>query len=239
LQVRVRTLPVDEGAEAFYAQDQGFFSEPMGARTDVGTMPTGPGIVAAVAAGDIEIGFANLFAFVQAFARGASIRVLAPGQLFRVEDSKSFALVVRADSPYRAAKDLNGKTIGANAPVSLVAIGARLWIDRNGGDSSAIKIVQVPFGSESQALESGAVDAVSSIFTNLAGLKNTRVLGYPTDAIGPPFIGSGWYARAAWIDANRDAARRYAHALLEAARWGNSHQADSGRILMKYLHLAR
>jgi hypothetical protein len=32
-------------------------------------------------------------------ARGSPVRVLAASQLFRVEDSKSFALVVRADSP--------------------------------------------------------------------------------------------------------------------------------------------
>jgi NitT/TauT family transport system substrate-binding protein len=231
-QVRIRTLPIDEGGQAFYAQERGSF-----AGADVGTMPTGPGIVAAVASGEIDIGFANLFAFVQAFARGAPIRILAPGQLFRVEDSKSFVLAVRRDSPYRTAKDLNGKTIGANAPVSIVAIGARAWIDRNGGDSSTITVVQVPFGSEERALADGRVDAVSTTFTLLADAKNARILGNPTDAIGPPFIGSAWYARAPWIDAHRDAARGYARALSDAARWANANPSDSGRILMKYLRL--
>lgn len=107
--VRVRTLAIEEGAQAFYAQEQGFFSQ-LGA--DIGMMPSGQAVVAAVASGEIDLGFGNLFAFCQAFARGSPIRVLAAGQLFRIEDSKSFALVVRADSPYHVAKDLNGKKVG-------------------------------------------------------------------------------------------------------------------------------
>jgi NitT/TauT family transport system substrate-binding protein len=233
--VRVRTLPIEEGAQAFYAQEQGFFSQ-LGA--DVGTMPGGgPAVVAAVASGEIDLGFGNLFAFAQGFARGSPIRVLAAGQLFRVEDSKSFALVVRADSPYRVAKDLNGKKVGANARVAIVGVGARAWIDRNGGDSSTVQLVEVPFGTVEQALETGRADAVSTTFSDLAAVKNIRVLGYPTDAIGPPFIGSGWYAHTAWISANRDLARRYAQALMKAGQWANTHQDDSSQILTKYLHL--
>jgi len=233
--VRVRTLPIEEGAQAFYAQEQGFFSQ-LGA--DIGTMlGGGPAVVAAVASGEIDLGFGNLVAFVQAFARGSPIRVLAPGQLFRVEDSKSFALVVRADSPYRVAKDLNGKKVGANARVAMVGVGALAWIDRNGGDSSTVQLVEVPFGTVEKALETGRADAVSTTFSDLAAVKNIRVLGSPTDAIGPPFIGSAWYARTAWISANRELARRYAQALMKAGQWANTHQDDSGQILTKYLHL--
>jgi NitT/TauT family transport system substrate-binding protein len=234
--VRVRTLPIEEGAQVFYAQEHGFFPQ---IRVDVGTLPNAAAVVAAVASGEIELGFGNLFAFAQAFARGLPVRVLAAGQLFRVEDSKSFVLVVRADSPYQAAKDLNGKKIGAASPVSIVGVGARAWIDRNGGDSSTVQVVQVPFGTVEQAFETGRADAVSATLSDLAAVKNInlRVMGYPTDAIGPPFIGSGWYVHTAWISANRDLARRCAQALIEAAQWANAHQDESGQILTKYLGL--
>jgi NitT/TauT family transport system substrate-binding protein len=233
--VRVRTLPIEEGAQAFYAQEQGFFSD---VDVDLGTLPGGgPAVVAAVASGEIELGFGNLFACVEAFARGGPVRVLAAGQLFRVEDSKSFALVVRADSPYQVAKDLNGKKIGAQARAAIVGVGARAWIDRNGGDSSTIQQVEVPFGTVEKALDTGRADAVSTTFSDLAAVKNIRVLGYTTDALGPPFIGSAWYAHTGWISANRDVARRCRQALMEAARWANAHHDDSGPILTKYLRL--
>jgi len=234
--LRVGTLPIEEGAQVYSAQERGFFPQ---LRLDVRHLPHGAAVVAAVASGEIQLGFCNLFAFAQAFARGSPVRVLAAGQLFRVEASKSFALVVRADAPYQAAKDLNGKKIGAASPVSIVGIGPKAWIDRNGGDSSTVEVVQVPFGTVEQALETGRVDAVSATLSDLAAVKkiDIRVLGYPTDAIGPPFIGSAWYAHTAWISANRDLARRCAQALVEAAKWANAHQDDSGEILMKYLRL--
>src|SRR6478672_4057037 len=48
--VRVRTLPIEEGAQAFYAQEQGFFSQ---VEVDLGTLPGGgPAVVAAVASGE-------------------------------------------------------------------------------------------------------------------------------------------------------------------------------------------
>jgi NitT/TauT family transport system substrate-binding protein len=232
--VRVRTLPIEEGAQAFYAQEQGFFPE---IGVDLGTLPSGPAVVAAVASGEIELGFGNLFACLEAFARGAPVRVVAAGQLFRVEDSKSFAVVVRADSPYQVAQDLNGKRVGANARVAIVGVGARAWIDRNGGNSSTIEQVQVPFGDVQKALESGRADAVSTTFSDLAAVKNIRVLGYTTDAIGPPFIGSAWYAHRDWISANRQLARKYAQALMHAGQWANGHHDDSGHILTRYLGL--
>jgi NitT/TauT family transport system substrate-binding protein len=234
--LRVGTLPIEEGAQVYYAQERGFLPQ---LRLDVRHLPHGAAVVAAVAAGEIQLGFCNLFAFAQAFARGSPVRVLAAGQLFRVEDSKSFALVVRADAPYHAAKDLNGKKIGAASPVSIVGIGPKAWIDRNGGDSSTVEVVQVPFGTVEQALETGRVDAVSATLSDLAAVKNIeiRVLGYPTDAIGPPFIGSAWYAHTAWISANRELARRCAQTLIQAAQWANAHQDESGQLLTKYLGL--
>lgn len=235
--VHVGTLAIDEGAQVFYAQDQRFFSR-AGIEADIRAMPTGPGIVAAAASGDIDVGFANLFAFAEAFARGAPVRVIAPGQLFTA-GRQSIALVVRADSPIHVAKDLNGKKIGVRAAVSLVGVGARAWIDRHGGDSTTIQLVPVPGELHAQALEQGQVDALSASLTDIPVAKNgsKRIIGYPTEAIAPRFIGSGWYARTSWIEKNRDLTHRYAHAIMQASHWANAHQRLSGPILMKYTHL--
>ena len=192
-------------------------------------MPAGPGIVAAVASGDIDLGFANLFAFAQSFAqsfaRGSPIRVLAAGQLFRVEDSKSFALVVLADSPYRIAKDLNGKKIGVNAPVSIVGVGAEAWIDRNGGDSSTVQLVQVPFGSVGQALEAGRADAVSTTFSAIRPRRSDRRSSGRDGTCARP----GSTPIAIWRGGMRAHSWR--------PRDGRTHQNNTGQILMKYLHL--
>ncbi len=235
--VRVGTLAIDEGAQVFYAKDQQFFSR-AGIDVDIRPMPNGPGIAAAAAAGDIDVGFSNLFALAVAFARGAQLRLIAPGQLF-FAGGQSLSIIVRTDSPYHTGKDLNGKKIGVRAFDSLVGVGARAWIDQHGGDSKTIQLVQLPGELHAQALEQGQVDAVSASLTDVPVPKNgtKRIIGYPTDAIAPRFIGSGWYARVDWIEAHRDVARRYAEAIVQAGQWANAHQTESGPILMKYTHL--
>jgi NitT/TauT family transport system substrate-binding protein len=235
--VVVGTLPIEDGAQAFYAKDQQFFSR-AGIDVDIRAMANGPDIAAAAAAGDIDVGFSNLFALAAAFTRGAQLRLIAPGQLFDTR-SQSLAIIVLMDAPYRTGKDLNGKRIGVRVPHSLVGVGAKAWVDQNGGDSNTIQLVPLPGERHAEALEQGEVDAVSTSLTDVpvpqSGTK--RIIGYPTEAIASRFIGAGWYARTHWIDANRDIARRYAEAIVQAGQWANAHQIESGLILMKYTHL--
>src|SRR5438045_401703 len=74
----------------------------------------------------------------------------------------------------------------------------------------------------------------STTFSDLAAVRNIRVLGYTTDAIGPPSIGSAWYAHRDWISANGDVARKCVQALTAAGRWANAHQDASGEVLTRY-----
>ena len=236
--VLVGTLPIDDGAQVFYAKDQQFFSR-AGIDVDVRAMANGPEIVAAAAAGDIDVGFSNLFALAAAFTRGAQLRLIAPGQLFSAL-AQSLAIIVLADAPYRTGKDLNGKKIGVRVPHSLVGVGAKAWVDQYGGDSNTIQLVSLPGERHAEALEQGEVDAVSTSLTDVPVPENgtKRIIGYPTHAIAPGFIGAGWYARTDWIEAHRDVACRYAEAIVQAGRWANAHQTESGQILMKYTHLS-
>ncbi|HET9001646.1 MAG TPA: ABC transporter substrate-binding protein [bacterium] len=237
MSVRVGTLAIDDGAQVFYAKDRQFFSR-TGIDVDIRPMPNGPEIAAAAAVGDIDVGFSNLFALAAAFTRGAQLRLIAPGQLFYAGE-QSLAIIVRTDSPYRTGKDLDGKKIGVRVSNSLVGVGAKAWVDQHGGDSNTIQLVHLPGERHAEALEQGEVDAVSTSLTDVPVPKRgtKRIIGYPTDAIAPRFIGAGWYARADWIEAHRDVARRYAEAIVRAGQWANAHPTESGQILMKYTHL--
>jgi hypothetical protein len=151
MSVRVGTLAIDDGAQVFYAKDQQFFSR-AGIDVDIRPMPNGPEIAAAAAAGDIDVGFSNLFALAAAFTRGAQLRLIAPGQLFSA-GRQSLAIIVRMDSPYRTGKDLNGKKIGVRVANSLVGVGAKAWVDQHGGDSNTIQLVHLPGERHAEALE--------------------------------------------------------------------------------------
>ena len=63
------------------------------------------------------------------------------------------------ESAIKTGADLNGKTFGVSALNDYFSLAARAWIDARGGDSSTIKLVEVPLSQSSGAVESGHIDA--------------------------------------------------------------------------------
>ncbi len=238
--VSVGTIPIDNGAEVFYAQDQGFFSR-AGLDVDISPMSNGGAIVAAVASGALDIGFTNLFSFVTAYSKGIPVTLIAPASLY-LSTSPAQALLVRKDSPIKSGKDLNAKTVACDGVKGITQITASAWIDQHGGDSSTVKWVEVPLAVMPAALAASRVDAVSGVLSDdpTAGTPQgaDRVLGYPYDAIGSRFLASGFITTKAWAAAHPDVVKRFSAAILETARWANAHQALSGQTLMKVAKLS-
>lgn len=238
--VHVATIPIDNGAEAYYAQDQGMFAK-SGLVVDIRSMNSGPAIVAAVASGGVDIGFSNLFSVITAFSKGIPIVAIAPAALYDA-NSPAQALLVRKDAPYKSGKDLNGATIAVNGVRGITQITAAAWIDKSGGNASTVKWIEMPDPLMSQALEDRRIDAASAAMSDNPGAgtpaSSLRILGYPYEAISRSFLASCWFSSKAWADANPDTARAFARAIGEAGRWANANRNASGPILAKYAKLA-
>ena len=237
--ISVATIPIDNGAEVFYAQDRGFFAK-AGLSVDIRTLSNGSAIVAAVASNSIDIGFSNLFPVVTAFSKGIPVVAIAPAALY---DSASPAdvLLVRKDSMIHTGKDLNGKTIAVNGVKAVAQITAAAWIDEHGGDSSTVKWLEMPDLLMSDALTDRRIDAANAAMSDnpYAGTAQSevRILGYPFDVIGKHFLASVWFASKAWADAHPSLVAKFSDAIVQSGRWANANQTDSARILAKYLKL--
>lgn len=145
------------------------------------------------------------------------------------------ALLVPSDSTVQQARDLNGKTIGAAALNGLGETSPRMWIDNNGGDSSSVKFVEVPFPTMPAALEAHRVDAVFITEPFLTTAQRTaRVLTYPWDSIAKHFLVGAWIATAQWAEEHAEVVTRFAGAIHDAAVWANKNPGPSGTILAKY-----
>src|SRR5271167_1488535 len=106
--IRVATSPNDSGAEAFYAQDMGFFKK---AGLDVEVIAIGNAslIHSGVLSGSIDIGSTSMPPAALAHERGLPYVLIAPGAVYSSKTPTS-ALVVAKNSPIKTASDLNGKT---------------------------------------------------------------------------------------------------------------------------------
>lgn len=233
----VMTLPIDQGAQAFYAQDLGMFKR-AGLDVQVSITKFGSEVASAVAGGSIAIGQSNIMSLALAHERGLPFALIAGAGLYSSAKPTSYMLVLKS-SPLRTAKDLSGKTVAVNGLKSVTQISVQNWTDKNGGDSTQIKFVEMPFTEMEPALVSGRIDAALMAdpdATTAVAAGHTRVFSIPFTSIGNDWLIGGWFAKTDWIAANADTARKFAAVMRDSARWANDpkNYPQSAAILEKY-----
>jgi NitT/TauT family transport system substrate-binding protein len=237
MKVRVTTVPIDQGAQIYYAADLGIFAK-HGLDAEVQSLTNGNDVISAIAGGAIEIGNSNVMTAASAHTRGLPIQLFAEAGLYSSEVPTSYILVPTG-SPVKTAKDLNGKTFAVNGLKSITQISVQNWIDANGGDAKTVKFVDMPFAAMEAVLASDHVDAAllpEPVATFDLGKGHTRILAQAFDAIAHRFAIGGWVAKSDWIAANPPAVRAFNEAMRETARWANDpkNHESSAAMLLKY-----
>ncbi|HEV8021929.1 MAG TPA: ABC transporter substrate-binding protein [Candidatus Lustribacter sp.] len=236
--LRIGVSPIEPAAEVYYAKDMGFFAK-AGLDVEIQSMQGSSLIVAAIVGNTIDIGFDTLDTLAAQHLKGIPLVIIAPTHDYVSPATiRTQALVVTANSPIQQAKDLNGKTIAVSTLHSLADLGARVWIDQNGGDSTTVKFTEIPFPAIPGALDAGRVDAawVVEPFVTVAR-KNDRVLFYGFDGIAKHFIVGAWVATQQWANDHADAVRRFAAVIHDTAVWANKNPQLSADILAKYVKI--
>jgi len=230
--LRIATIPIDVGAEVFYARDAGFFKK-AGIDAQIQPITNGGAIAAAVASGAIDVGFSNLVSIATAFKRGVPITIIAPAGLYSTKTPSSVCVVAQ-NSPIKSAKDLTGKVFATNGLKNIAEFGPRAWIDKNGGDSSTVSFIEMPFPAMSAALAQGHIAAALLAEPSATEFKSsTRVLSKCFDGIAPNFMISAYIATTKWANAHPDLVRKFQQAIRETAAWANKNHDKTAEMLAK------
>jgi NitT/TauT family transport system substrate-binding protein len=235
--LNIATTPTDIGSEVFYAEERGFFKA-AGIDAQVQVISNGAAITAAVSSGAVDVAQSNVVSLASAHQNGIDVAIIAAaGQYARKEPTS--ALVVAKDSPYRHAKDLNGKIIAGNGLKNITQVGAFAWLDKNGGDWTSVRFIELPFPNMAGALETGRIDAAVIAEPELSATlaRGDRIIGDCYDAIAPNFLIGAWFTTGAWAKAHPDLVKRFQRAMSDAAAWANRNQAASGDLLTKYTQI--
>jgi NitT/TauT family transport system substrate-binding protein len=147
-------------------------------------------------------------------------------------------LVVAKDSTLQSAASFNGKTIAVTGLADLTYYGTKAWLDRNGGDTSTIKWVELSFPEMAAAVAQHRVDGamIAEPFLE-ASRPQVRFVAPVDDAIAPRFMSTGWIATNDWIKAHPAEAAKFADVLLKTAQWANTHRKESAQILLKHTRI--
>jgi NitT/TauT family transport system substrate-binding protein len=237
--LRLSSSPVDDVMPVLYAQQNGAFRK-AGLDVQLTRASSGSAIAAAVLGGAVDIGKSGVASILSAHVKGVPLVFIAPASVYDT-NSPDGALLVSTASPFRAAKDMNGKIVAVPALNDLNTVATRAWIDRNGGDSASIKFVEIPAAAQAAALESGRIDAAALVNPYLAGQLaggKARMLGKFYDAIAESFMLSGWFTTRDFIDKNRDAVVKFVRIVAITGTYTNAHKSETAPLLAAWSSIA-
>jgi len=194
---------------------------------DKGT--SGSAVSAGVVGGSYQIGKSSVAGLITAHAKGVPFVFVAAAGLYE-SSAPVTALMVRADAPIKTGADLNGKTVAVSAIGDLYTLTVKGWVDQHGGDSTTLKLTEIPLSAVPAALASGRIDAgcleEPEVSEALAGGKS-RVLGRLFDSIAPRFMYTGWFSTLDWATKNRALLDTFRATLKTATNYTNAHKADT------------
>jgi NitT/TauT family transport system substrate-binding protein len=232
--MKIGTPGQQGNAGVYYAQDMGYFKR-VGLDANITTLSKGSGaaVVAAVTGGTLDCGEADLVSFAAAHSHGIKISLLAPSAW--TDTAPTQGIIVAKASPIRGGHDFNGKTVGVPSLEGISRISMNAWLEANGGDLAAVKFVEIPTGSATQAVARGTIDAAVLTEPTLSNaLSDCRIVAAPLDVVAKQFIETAWFGSDDWIAKNPQLALKFALAMRDAQRWANANPALASGIYMKY-----
>jgi taurine transport system substrate-binding protein len=216
----------------------GDFEKATGAKIDFRRFNSGAEIFAAIASGDVQVGYVGSSPFAAATSRGLDVKAFYLASISGVDE----ALVVRNGSGINSLADLKGKKLAA-APVStdhyqLLALIKSLGLTEKDVQVFAVPQPEIVAGYNRGDLDGGFV--WDPALTELK--KNGKVIATSKDVAdkGAPTF-SAWVATAAFAKENPSFLKAYAGVIdkyqtsfaNDKAAWGPD--SDNAKVLAKLL----
>lgn len=233
--IKAAGLAEDSATTVLYGIQSGLFGR-YNLAVEMQSLQNGPATMSGVAGNTFQIGKSSTPPLVAAHNRGLPFVIVAPAGLY-TSKAPIAAVMVGIDSPIKKASDLNGKTIATGALNDIHSLATQAWLDKNGGDSTTVKFVEIPLPEIAVAIATGRVEAGSAnepVLSAALGGGKVRVLGRNFDAIAPLFMYTAWFTTAQYATANPDVVRRFAQALKVAAEYVNAHNAQTADLIAKF-----
>jgi NitT/TauT family transport system substrate-binding protein len=230
--VRIGASPIDSTSEAPYGAEQGIFAD-NGITPKITMISGGSTIMAAMLAGDLDVGLANPLSIASAVAHSVPVQMIAPGALYSKKDAVPNLIVSKA-SGISSPKDLTGGTIAVITLGDFTQMSLFVWLESNGVARNSVRYLEIPNSEMGAALERGTVQA--AIITEPARDKamrsaNLREFGDTYIAIAPEFATVVWFASKDWLGKNPDTATKLVNGIFATARWANGHVRETGEML--------
>ena len=229
--IRVGAGPDDPSIPLLYAAQSGMYAK-AGLNVEIVRLAGAAAVSAALAGGSLEIGKGAPITIVQAISKGLPFTIIGNSGQYTA-GIPEVGVVVLANSPIKTAKDLNGKTMAGISLQDQNVVSTLAWVDKNGGDSSTLKYVEIPAAASVAAMEQGRVSGSAlyePVLTAAIESGKVRVLADPYEAIGKRWSVAVLFGNTKWVDEHRDLVRRFLTVTAESNAYVAQHEAEMGPL---------
>lgn len=225
--VRVSTVSILDAAPLHAALSNGFFKE---AGLAVETVPAADATaaLAALAAGEADVAFADSVSIARAAAGGLGLKVIAAGSFTGEAPPDPAGLV--AHCALGSGKALAGKRVAVDSTNGLMWLYVNEWVGTTGGDPSALAYVEMPFAAMAKAVRDGEADAAFIAQPFLAGARHAglRVAAWPYNTVQRS-IPLWMYAATASFTSDARALQGFVGAYNRGVEWMNANAGSAER----------
>lgn len=240
--IKVGVFPSTTLAPLYLGMSKGIF-EKAGLKIEPQQAEGGAALVPAVLKNQLQVAYSNVISLMLAQQQGLPVQVVANGALQVAPGSgpqtgrTNEAVVVAHGSPIRSAKDLNGKTVAVNALKNIEEVLTRYSIDQAGGDSSTVRLIEMPTSQMLPALQKGRIDAANVIepYQTMAADAGVRTLLRPfTDMPDPATNTSVYFASKQFMKQEPELMRRFTMAMNESLDYAQAHPEEARGVVPTY-----
>jgi len=240
--LRIAYFLADSMLPALYAEQKGYFAE-AGLAPEFIAVQGGPAVVAAIASGEADVGYAAPVPPINGRLNGVPVKMFLQLAQEVDPDKKYTWLVASGVSGIKDMAGVKGKKIGFNANGGLCEL---MWRDHLAAAGMTIDDVQpvvLPFPEQEAALEQGNIDATCAINPFYSSMVGNAALAPVTIAAGTlhdlstPLMNDALFATDDWLAANGETAVKLAQVMAKARHELLNDRAGLEAAAVKFMEL--
>lgn len=232
--INVGVIPIVDTAPIWLGKKKGFFAAE-GLDINIQSTTGGAASIPGVVAGSYDFAFGNYVSVMVAKDKGLDLKYVANGN--STGGTPDFgAVIVPKDSPVKKPADLAGKTVGVNNLANIGDTTIRSVVEKDGGDASKIKFVEVAFPDAEAAVKNKQVDAawILDPFLDSAVANGARVVTFNYSAFDPNLDVAGYFTTGDTIKNNPKEVKEFTTAMNKSLVYAQAHPDEVRQIVTTY-----
>ena len=239
IKIKIACTATSDCASAMIATYDGIFAK-HGLDADMTLIGINTNIPPAIASNSIQIGGPTSTVFLQAVDGGLDLVAISGASAMDQAEANLIAVVQKPGLTMTKPADFVGKKIGVPGIGAFLHVLFRKWLSEGGVDPTKVNYVEVTFPNQSDALKSGALDAVVSVEPFVS-----RIVGVGAGSVAARYAADlkrtdpiiAYAASRAWAEKNPEAVKAFRAAIEESAKIVNADHAKAAEAQARFTHM--